>query len=387
LSSNERVEQARYQHRLRWNFDPVERWKHLVRLSLVTRVSPSAPRVEIQVSIGFVLLGLIAGMSQGPSESLKMLVILASAVFVQEFPRALLAYAFGRSSKVALSVAGGHTELTGPRLAGLRGWAFASAGSLSNLLVASALLLHGTVQEPGSLGVRLAVCHGVWGLAQLLPLPPFRVGEALGARLRPHVRFAHAGLSLAVVAAALPLATAGHGAGFMVLALAGTGALHALARAYTESSDVHHGVDARAAEAFELLQRGQSRRAMEVASRALMLVRSAPLRTRLYQALAWSAIAEDDAFETHRLLAELEPEAIDLHLLCAYLNSCRHPEEALELLSEARRLGHRSAELTKLHLDLLYRNGELVAAANLAESDAALLSPSERAQVARTLAR
>ncbi len=364
----------------------MERWKHLVRLSLVAKVSPSTPRVEVQISIGFVLLGLITGMSQGPAESLKMLVILASAVFVQEFARALIAHALGRSSKVVLSAAGGHTELQGARLTGIRGLAFAGAGSFSNLLVASALLLHGTLQEPGSLGVRLAVCHGVWGLAQILPLSPFRAGEAVAARLHPHARFAHAGVSLAVVAAALPLATHGHGAGFMVLALAGTGALHALARAYTESSDVRYGVDARASEAYDLLQRGHGRRAMEVAMRALMVVRSAPLRTRLYLALAWSAIAEDDAFETHRLLAELEPEAIDLHLLCAYLNSCRRPEEALELLAEARRLGRRSPELTKLHVDLLYRTGQFEAALALADSDAALLSPSERALVARAVA-
>jgi hypothetical protein len=386
LASHDRIERARYQHRLKWNFDPVERWKRLVRLRLVARVSPSAPRVEVQISIGFVLLGLITGMSQGPSESVKMLVILASAVFAQEFPRALLAYAFGSPSQVVLSVAGGHTELAGPRLRGLRGFAFASVGSLSNLLVATALLLHGTVQEPGSLGVRLAVCHGVWGLAQLLPLSPFRAGEAVAARLRPHARLAHAGLSLAVVALSLALATEGHGAGFMVLALAGTGALHALARAYTESSDARNGVHARVAQAFELLQRGHARRAREVATEALMVVRSAPLRTRLFQALAWSAIAEDDAFETHRVLAELEPEAVDLHLLCAYLDSCRRPEEALELLAEARRAGHRSAELTKLHVDLLYRTSQLDAAAALAESDAELLSPSERARVARALA-
>jgi hypothetical protein len=386
LASNERIERARSQHRLRWNFDPVERWKRLVRLRLVAKVGPSAPRVEIQISAGFVLLGLITGMSQGPAESLKMLLILASAVFVQEFSRALLAYALGRSSRVTLSVAGGHTELTGPHLGGIRGWAFATVGSLSNLLVAGALLLHGTVQEPGSLGIRLAVCHGVWGLSQVLPLSPFRAGEAVATRLRPHGRFVHAGVSLAVVGAALPLATEGHGAGFMVLALAGTGALHALARGYTESSDVRNGVEARTAEAYDLLERGHSRRALEVASRALMLVRSAPLRTRLYQALAWSAIAEDDAFETHRVLAELEPEAIDLHLLCAYLDSCRRPEEALELLAEARRFGHRSTELTKLHVDLLYRTGQIDAAAALAENDAALLSPSERAQVARAVA-
>lgn len=386
MASNDRIERARNQHRLKWNFDPVERWKSLVRLRLVARVSPSAPRAEVQISIGFVLLGLITGMTQGPSESLKMLVILASAVFVQEFPRALLAHALGRSSKVVLSVAGGHTELDGAPLQGIRAFAFASVGSFSNLFVASALLLHGTVQEPGSLGVRLAVCHGVWGLAQLLPLSPFRAGEAVAARLRPHPRFAHAGVSLALVALALPLATEGHGAGFMVIALAGTGALDALFRAYTESSDARHGLDARATEAYELLQRGHGHRAMEVASNALMLVRSAPLRTRLYRALAWSAIAEDDAFETHRVLAALEPEAVDLHLLCAYLTSCRRPDEALELLAEARRLGHRSAELTKLHVDLLYRTGQLEAASDLAESDAALLSPSERAQVARAVA-
>jgi hypothetical protein len=386
LASNERIERARYQHRLRWNFDPVERWKHLVRLRLVAKVGPSTPRVEVQISIGFILLGLITGMSQGATESLTMLLILASAVFVQEFSRALLAYALGRSSKVVLSVAGGHTELPGPRLTGIRAWAFASVGSLSNLLVAGALLLHGTVQEPGSLGVRLAVCHGVWGLAQVLPLSPFRAGEVVADRLRPQGRFALAALSLALVGAALPFATEGHGAGFMVIALAGTGALHALARAYTESSDVRNGVEARTVEAYVLLQRGHARRAVEVASQALMLVRSAPLRTRLYQVLAWSAIAEDDAFETHRVLAELEPEAIDLHLLCAYLNSCQQPEEALELLSEARRFGHRSAELTKLHVDLLYRTGQLEGAAALAESDAALLSPSERAQIARAIA-
>jgi hypothetical protein len=93
---------------------------------------------------------------------------------------------------------------------------------------------------------------------------------------------------------------------------------------------------------------------------------------------AWTAIGARDPFLAHSAIARLHEGAIDLHLIASYLDSCNRRDEALELLTRARALGHRSRDTSKLLIDLLFGRGQHDAVARVASADAALLSPAER---------
>jgi hypothetical protein len=357
--------------------DPVERWKAAVRDRLRASADPRKARIALRITPGFVILGLLAGAAQGVSASVKTVGIVASVLLVQELPRAIVARRAGFVARAELSLVGVRTDLAGAQPRGLLGLGFAAMGSLTNLLVAGGLWLLGAPWQ------ELALCHAAWGLAQLLPLNPFRAGEALSSRLGPRNRFAHATASVVMVVAAMPRPQTGPL--FLLLLLAVTGALVALVRAYAECDDVLSGVRDRVDEARALLARGEDRRATDVAAKTLGLARTTRLRTALRQTLVWSALAREDCVEAHRELTKLDPVSIDVHLLCAYLACCRRDEEALVLLNEARAVGRRSVETTRLHLDLLHRNGKREAAVELAASDAALLSATDRAVLEQAL--
>jgi hypothetical protein len=374
-STELRRQAMRYDERYRQS-DPVERWKGIVRDKL-RAAADRRQRIFLRITPGFIILGLLAGAAHGLGASVETLGILASVLLVQELPRALVARRSGLVARVELSLTGARTDLSGARPRGLSALGFAGAGSVTNLLVAGVLwLVGGPWQE-------LARCHAVWGLAQILPLNPLRGGEALSRRLGPQGRFAHALASLVLTVVTMPRPQLGPL--FLLLLLAVLGALIALVKAYTESDDALSGVRSRVEEARAVLAQGDHRRASDVARQALESARSTSVRAALRQTLIWAALAREDCVEAHHELLKLDPASIDVYLLCAYLGSCGRDSEALALLDEARALGHRSAETTRLHLELLHRNGHRTAAVELAAADEALLSETDRGAVERAL--
>jgi tetratricopeptide (TPR) repeat protein len=275
------------------------------------------------------------------------------------------------------------TEISGPELTGGAAIAVAIIGSVLNALLAVAALFAARhVATPRTLNLlhELFWAHAVWAAAQLLPFLPFRAGLALARRISVRQRRIHAigsalfAMNLAIWMLGLTRAPAV----LVVLGCAAFGALKASREALVETLDRRAGVEARAAEARALLISGNSRRAAALARGALDVARSSVQRQALWATLAWAGIAERDPFLAHTALLNLPADAIDVHLLASYLNSCNRVDEALDLLREARRLGDRSVETSKLLIDLLFVRGDHAEARAIAQVDASAFSPEDR---------
>ena len=143
-----------------------------------------------------------------------------------------------------------------------------------------------------------------------------------------------------------------------------------------------HALAARAASALRL----DSCEAVELAQRGLELCLSRRQRQRLSKLLAWAAIGKQDPFLAHRALLGLPADAIDVHLLSAYLATCNRVDEAVELLRLAQRCGQATPETTRLLADLLLRSGDSDGVLALARAVDAPLSVEDRRTIEDALA-
>lgn len=170
--------------------DRVERWKLGVRVRLARQAELAGPepKVRLGVDLKLVVLAAALGAAGGPFAVARSSVLLLSILLVHESSRAALARALGRSARISISLTGGGTEISGPELRGAAAFGFATIGSLAN--VAFAIALHWAsrrVHHPlAELTLReLSAGHAVWGIAQALPLLPFRAGSDLAAACHP----------------------------------------------------------------------------------------------------------------------------------------------------------------------------------------------------------
>jgi len=106
----------------------------------------------------------------------------------------------------------------------------------------------------------------------------------------------------------------------------------------------------------------------------------------LWTTFAWAGIGSRDPFVAHTGLQQLPLTCLDAHLLAAYLCCCNRALEAQELLQEARRLGQREAESSKLLIELLFAQGDRSGALAVTEADAAILSAADRRRALLALA-
>lgn len=188
-------------------------------------------------------------------------------------------------------------------------------------------------------------------------------------------------LLLPLVLAVVAFTRAGFAAALGVAALAAAPAARMLYESHLERRDARSGVDFAVARAEAALSNGAPDTAARIAREGLASALSGVRRRRLLRALAWAGIGRNDPFLAHGALLELAPKDLDVHLLASYLGACNRVDEAVELLEEDRRAGHRSAETTKLLADLLFRQGKRDEIGALAESDANILSPEDRRAV------
>lgn len=363
--------------------DLVEDWKALA----LAKLSPAVPTIRLRIGLGFVLLGFLIGIPRGALGAISALSVIASIVLVQELPRAWLARSLGRSVEIQLSPSGGSTHASGEPLRGIAGFAFVTVGSLANLAVAGALWSLSFPATEHSFVRGLALCHAIWGFAQILPVVPFRAGVALARRMSPQLRFAHATLpfSLATVLFLPVTFTTRWLPAIAFLGLLVAASLRALREAYDATCDLNRRLhdDARLAELE--VNEGSPAAAITRVRRALSVARSAELRARLWSSLAWAAIGVRDPFLTHGALQQLAPSKVDVHLLAAYLSVCNRRDEAISLLAAARARGHNAPQTNKLLVDLLFQRGDLDRVRVLALSPETELSREDRDAVLAAL--
>ena len=168
----------------------------------------------------------------------------------------------------------------------------------------------------------------------------------------------------------------------VVLLLVALLATRAAGETTKETIDVRSGVERQSNAASAALAAGRHREAGALAREALERARSHEQRIRLWTTLAWAAIAEPDPLLARVALRRLPLQELDVHLLASYLACSNRPEEAVELLLEARGLGHRTRETSKLLIDLLFSQGDLAQVQAIAHSDADVLSEGERQAIA-----
>jgi hypothetical protein len=252
-------------------------------------------------------------------------------------------------------------------------------GSLLNLVCALgfARLSRATATEP-RISSMLAVASTIsigWGLAQLLPLVPFCVGRLLARRLVPKDRLIYATASTAlVVAGGFMTVTATQQPSLLVVVLvSGMFAFASLQRAAQQLADEGSGMLGLIARAEAAIQRGECVDAIRLARAGMSTARSAAYRSQLCVAMGWGAIGEGDPFLAHAALEQLPAEALNVHLVAAYLRVCGRLTEAEALLLRARSLGHRTRETTKLLIDVQLLLGRTSEAAELAREDEGLL--------------
>jgi hypothetical protein len=369
--------------------DLVELWKARVRagVSRQWQAAFAKPTMHWHISFGFVLLAGLLGAGLGRYGSFRALVLLSSVLLVHEAARALLARAFGRSSRVSVTIAGGQTDISGPPLSGGLALAVAGIGSLANVVAALALrAIAQRIHEPALAAFlqQAAFGHAIWGIAQALPLAPFRLGAELARRLPPPFRRAHTiasgGLAIGAVVAIFNLPKIS----LLTFALAfiGLATLRTTYDALKEDYDERSGVVQKSSDASARLAAGSALQAITLARAALEDACSFAQRRKLWKILVWAAIEQRDPFLTHLALQHLPPADIDLHLLSSYLSCCNRSAEAEELLREARNQGYRSAETSKLLIELSFARGDHAGALALAEADSGLLSAQDRSALA-----
>lgn len=370
---------------LRPGLDLVELWKTRVREKLARQAELAGPvaRLTMLVDSRVVLFAAAFGLVGGPLGALRSLILVLSILLVDEGSRAALARGLGRSCRVSITLAGGRTEMGGPALRGATALGFVLVGCVANVVVALALYalsrhMHGPAMERTLR--ELSTGHALWGIAQALPLLPFRAGTELARRLSPSLRSGHAiasgGLAVGAIFAIFKLPTSP--LLLVALVFVALSSLRAAREAFAAEFDRQRGVDARLDESRAELATGNPRRALEMAQSALQVARSVELRGELWSSFAWAAIGSRDPFAAHAALQSLPEARVDVHLLASYLYCCNRNLESQELLEHARRLGLRSAETSKLLIEVLFAQGDRAGALAVTETDAALLSQPDR---------
>jgi hypothetical protein len=146
--------------------------------------------------------------------------------------------------------------------------------------------------------------------------------------------------------------------------------------------DAALGIEKLIARAEALLAADDAAGAAQIARRALEHALLDDYRVRLWLITAWAGVGQRDPFLTHAAMLHLPTAACTIDIVSAYLSTCNRTDEALALLMEARRLGHRSRATSKQLLDLLVMRGAAREASRVANEDRHLLASDELAALA-----
>ncbi len=164
----------------------------------------------------------------------------------------------------------------------------------------------------------------------------------------------------------------------LALSLIAVSSARAAYEALQQEFDRQRGVAGKLEQARAALAAGDPRRSIAISHAALAVARSKGQREKLWITFTWASIVSRDPHLAHAALQHLPETCLDVHLLAAYLFCCNRTFEAEELLQEARRLGQRSAETSKLLIEILFAQGDRAGALAVTEADAAILSDHDR---------
>ena len=365
--------------------DHVSRWLRLVRLKL-RRGSGGKPGLHLRVTFDFALLALLATCS-GPHPAPHSAIFLFAMMLLHELPGAVWARALGRFVSVSIRSSGGQTEVAGQPLSARGRLALALVGNAAIFATGHALCgLARNLHSP--MLAQAGRLYIFWAAVQLLPLLPFKLGSLLrdhvGHRIRVKQAMASFGLAIAVLLKlASHLQTPLVLVAFAIWLYACVRELwDSIARARDEALDA----DGQLTQIRALTLADDSRRAITLARTLLESARSAELRARAREALAWAAIGASDVALAHDATSPLSTNLLDPHLLASYLTISNRRRHAIALLEEAGQRGYRSSESVRLLADLYFREDDREALAALSDSASDVLTEDELSRIKHALA-
>lgn len=343
--------------------------------------------IPVRITLGFFVIAMLFGVSfrSKLATGVAWTLVLFVSVLFHELGHALVARRFGARPSITLHGFGGLTTYADPGgLTRARRALISLAGPFAGFLFGALVLWltrPGFVGKltPGQAEIRAMVLlvNIGWGVLNLAPVLPFDGGHVLDAALGPKRAVATRVIG-AVFAVALAVAALGILRTVIVLpllfGLAAWSNYQQARQLWAAGVDRRDGLEARLLEARAALGADDldtaHRLARDVAERAQTL----PVRNGAFTALAWVAISRGDGVAARAAVREVTPQwAIDPYTLAAVEDCAGDTEGARRVLEEARRHGLRAVDMTKLHIDLLARDGRVADAVALATEDADLL--------------
>jgi Zn-dependent protease len=338
--------------------------------------------IPVRIGTGFLFIALLFGSTGSTlaAGAVRVAIVFVS-ILVHELGHAVVGRAFGAEPSIVLHGFGGETHLGQIRLSRPRHALMSAAGPFAGFALA-ALVSLATRNAQLSSSLQELVFFTVvqvnvaWGIINLLPVLPFDGGQVLAAALGPRRVFATAIIS-SVVGAAVAIASLVIWRNPFIPFFFGASAVRGVAlarRAYEANADVRAGL-------MDLLERAKGAIGKEAWDDAIVLAddvvrraRTLPLRNAGWTALAWAHAGKGEGRLAREALRNVEPKsAIDPYTIAVVEDAAGSPERARGVLTAARDMGLRSAEMTRLLVDLHARDGRLDRAVDLAIEDAELL--------------
>ncbi|MEO7095506.1 MAG: hypothetical protein ABI175_19780, partial [Polyangiales bacterium] len=229
-----------------------------------------------------------------------------------------------------------------------------------------------------------------WGIMNLMPVMPLDGGHVLRDLLGPKNALAAALISACVglgiaIAAVIKLQMNGVFVAF-IFGSAGLSSLAQARVAFAISRDRRAGLEDAVVKARAMLAEGRVDDAFVVADDVVRRARTAPVKNGGYTALAWVHVARGEGQKAREAIAQLEPRAaVDPYTLAAVEDAAGESRRARDLLDEARRVGLRSPDMTRLHIDLYARDGKMSEVAAIAIEDVQILSADDARAIVAAL--
>lgn len=337
--------------------------------------------IPVRIGAGFLITVFVFG-SSGPTmqaAAVRVAIVFVS-ILVHELGHALVARAFGARPSIEMHALGGLTHLGEVSFTRARHALVSLAGPFAGFALGLVIWLatRNVALNPVQAELVTFAVWWVslgWGIINLLPVLPFDGGQVLAAALGPRRILATAIVSTAVGVLVALLGVRLRNP-FIVFFFA-TSAVRGIAlarRALEARSDMRAGLDEAIGKAREALAREAWGEAIAIAEDVVRRAKTLPVRNAGWTALAWAHAGKGAGVLAREALGHIEPRsAIDPYTIAVVEDAAGAPERARGVLSAARDLGMRSAEMTKLLVDLLARDGRLDRAVEIAIEDAALL--------------
>jgi len=346
--------------------------------------------VPVRVRIGFFLVPLLFA-TQGTdfSSAAMWIAVVFISVMLHEMGHALVARAYGARPSITLYALGGLTRYEA-RMSRGQNALISLAGPGAGFALGLAVLLLTQRVHLADAGEKLAFylmyVNIGWGVMNLLPVLPFDGGQLLSAALGPERALATALIS-ATVGTLVAVAGMLIFKSIFVAILFGSAAVSAILEArsvYIARADARDGFDRMLSDAKSALLSGDNRAAQALAETVTGSARTARLRNEAWTTIAWVYVADGNGQLARSALMNVKPQGdVDLYTLAAVEDAAGEADNAKDILLQARLHGLRTAEMTKLLIDLHARRDDLTAAADIAREDASLLGRDQARAVLR----